>query len=363
VAERLLELEAVVSLLVSSKEVDQRVLRNESRFNVISLPAVALTGSRRFKAFTHAVRSFRMARCAFRRHPPSVFLSMGGFTGTPPALAARSMGVPVVLHEANAIPGRANRWLARWARRAYVYFPQAGEALARCEVRTLGMPVREQFQELDAGACRMALGLSAAHPVLLVMGGSQGAHAINELVLQTIGDLAPRVPGLQVIHLTGTEQIAKAQATYRAARVSALIRPFLTEMELALGAADAAVARAGASSLAELAAMRVPTLLIPYPHAADDHQMANATAFERSEAAWVLPQSEATPTRLCGDLVSLLLDREVQARLRSGLTRWHRPDRDTALARELLQIAQTGGPHAAPARPTAGDSARSFSVA
>jgi UDP-N-acetylglucosamine--N-acetylmuramyl-(pentapeptide) pyrophosphoryl-undecaprenol N-acetylglucosamine transferase len=109
--------------------------------------------------------------------------------------------------------------------------------------------------------------------------------------------------------------------------------------------------------------MRVPTLLIPFPHAADDHQLANAIAFERSEAAWVLPQAEANPQRLCSELVSLLLDKEVQARLRSGLTRWHRPDRDAALAQELLEIAQTGGRDAAPARPPAGHSARSFSVA
>jgi UDP-N-acetylglucosamine--N-acetylmuramyl-(pentapeptide) pyrophosphoryl-undecaprenol N-acetylglucosamine transferase len=314
----------------------------EQRFRVVTLPAVGLTRGRLLYFGIQAWKSFRRARREFHEFPPDVFLSMGGFTGTPAAVAARLSGARIVLHEANAIPGRANRWLRHLAQCGYVFFPEAAGRLRGCKTHVFGMPVRNQFQPGDAGACRMALGLAPNRPVLLVMGGSQGARGINELMMNAIGLLANHLPDLQFLHLSGAEDCERVRDAYRTAGVSAMVRPFLTEMELALGAADAAVARAGASSLAELAAMQVPTLLIPFPHAADNHQLANATALERTEAAWVLPQAEASPQRFCSDLVLLLTDSDVRARLRSGLANWHRPDLDIALAQELLRLASQG---------------------
>src|SRR5262249_47238080 len=143
-------------------------------------------------------------------------------------------------------------------------------------------------------SCRLALGLDASRPVLLVMGGSQGASGINELVTQALASLRQAAPELQYLHLTGPSDLEKVQAAYAAQKCPALVRPFLTEMELALGAATLAVSRAGGSSLAELAAMRLPAILVPYPFAADNHQYYNARALSDAGAALLLAQNTAT---------------------------------------------------------------------
>ncbi|MGE3310715.1 MAG: glycosyltransferase [Limisphaerales bacterium] len=336
VAERLWEAGARVTLVVSKKEVDQQALRGDARFDVLTLPAIGFS-TRRILGFTAACyRSYRMALRAFRDDPPAALLSMGGFTSVPPAWAVRRAGGAVMLHEANAIPGRANRWLARFARQGFVYFPEAAGRLAMSRTEVVGMPVRSQFRDLDAGSCRLAMGLRPDRPVLLVMGGSQGASGVNEAVFAAVPRVTRCVPGLQWLHLTGPAEEAKVRARYRDAGVQARVQPFLTEMELALGAADAAVARAGASSAAELAEVGVPPFFLPYPYAADDHQTANARAFERTGAARWMPQAEAYSEAFADSVVALLTDATVRAGLKAGLAQWRRPDADRVLAERLL---------------------------
>lgn len=338
VAQRLADRDVRVTLMVSPKEVDQRGLRCEQRHRVVTIPAVGFSATRGLRFLVQAWRSYRMARRDFRESRPDVYLSMGGFTSAPPAWAARAAGLGVVFHEANAVPGRANRWLAQFARRGYLFFPEAACWIRRCATEVVGMPVRDQFQPMDPSACRAGLGLAPNRPVLLVMGGSQGATAINRKLLHAAPLLAKRVPGLQFLHLTGSRDEGWVRDGYRAAGLAAVVRSFLTEMEYALGAADAAVTRAGASSIAELAAMRVPALLIPYPHAADDHQVQNARALERTGAAWFLPQQEASTQRLADELTLLLTDASIRRALHRGLGHWHRPDADLALADALMEL-------------------------
>src|SRR5438034_1876548 len=151
---------------------------------------------------------------------------------------------------------------------------------------------------MDAASCRVNLGLDADRPVLLVMGGSQGASAVNHLVSQSLALLSTQSPDLQFLHLTGAGDFKKVGDAYAARKLKAVVRPFLTEMELALGAATVAVSRAGASSMAELAAMRLPSILIPYPAAADNHQFYNARAFADVGAALLLEQSSGTGEKL-----------------------------------------------------------------
>lgn len=336
VAERLWDAGAKVTLVVSPKDVDQQALRGDGRFEVLTIPAVGLSGGRFLRFAVACVRSYRVARRAFRGMSPDVLLSMGGFTSVPPAWAVRRARGRVVLHEANAIPGRANRWLARVAERGFVYFPEAAERLPLKQVEVVGMPVRSQFQSLDSGSCRLAMGLRPDRPVLLVMGGSQGASGVNDAVLAAAPRVTEAVAGLQWLHLTGPADVARVRAGYRQAGIQAIVHPFLTEMELALGAADAAVARAGASSAAELAAVGVPSLFLPYPHAAEDHQTANARAFDRTGAALWMPQSEATPGVLSDSVIALLTDEGLRSRLKAGLMSWHRADADLILANRLL---------------------------
>ena len=171
----------------------------------------------------------------------------------------------------------------------------------------------------------MALALDPQRPVLLIMGGSQGVSGINGLLLQALPALVAGAPELQFLHLTGLQEVERVRAAYSLYRNKAVVLPFLTEMEMALGAATVAISRAGASSLAELAAMRLPAILIPYPVAADNHQFYNAHALSAAGAALLLDQAQANGEKLAGMLLNLLQDQAAHTAMREELVRWHSP--------------------------------------
>jgi UDP-N-acetylglucosamine--N-acetylmuramyl-(pentapeptide) pyrophosphoryl-undecaprenol N-acetylglucosamine transferase len=330
-------------LLVSPKEVDQQAARSATGLEVATLPAVALERGRALAFGWGFCRSFATARRWFRQRPCTAVLGMGGFTSAPPILAGRMEGAATFLHESNTIPGRANRWLARVVDQAFVAFPSAAARLRNANVVTTGTPVRPQFKPAPAGNCRLALGLDAAAPVLLILGGSQGASGINELVLGALPVLRSNAPSLQFLHLTGPRDLERVQTAYAAAGARALVRSFLTEMELAMGAATLAVSRAGGSSLAELAAMRVPALLIPYPAAADDHQRHNARALADAGAAALLEPRGATAESLGAQVLRLLRDETGCERMRAELVRWHAPRAAADIAERMVTRLQRLG--------------------
>jgi UDP-N-acetylglucosamine--N-acetylmuramyl-(pentapeptide) pyrophosphoryl-undecaprenol N-acetylglucosamine transferase len=268
--------------------------------------------------------------------PPDAVLAMGGFTAAPPVLAARRLGACAFLHESNAVPGRANRWLSWMVCRAFVGFPSAAAGLHNRRVTVSGTPVREQFQRQDAAKCRLALGLAPDKPVVLVMGGSQGAAALNELLIASLGAFASRAPDLQWVHLSGPAGEAQAKRAFANSGLKAAVYAFLPQMELALGAATVALSRAGASSLAELAAMRLPAILVPYPTAADNHQFHNARAFEATGAAWLLDQRSASPDTLARMVLDLVRAPQSLARMQAALERWHTPAAAAQIADEIL---------------------------
>jgi UDP-N-acetylglucosamine--N-acetylmuramyl-(pentapeptide) pyrophosphoryl-undecaprenol N-acetylglucosamine transferase len=326
-----------VTLMVSPKEVDQQAAGSIADMQIVILPAVA-SGRGRWLAFAIATgKSYRLARRFFVQQRPDLVLAMGGFVSAPPVLAGKRCGAKTFLHESNSIPGRANRWLARWVDGAFVYFPAAAERWPARRVTVTGMPVRAQFlSALEAAKARTALGLAPQAPVLLVMGGSQGASAVNQLVMEALPQLRQAAPDLQFIHLTGGRDADKVRAAYRAQGASALVCAFLKDMATALAAADLAVSRAGASSLAELAARRLPAILIPYPAAADNHQYFNALAFAQSGAARLLQQAAATPGSLAGEILQLTADAAKRAAMRQALQPWHRPDAVAQIADGVL---------------------------
>jgi UDP-N-acetylglucosamine--N-acetylmuramyl-(pentapeptide) pyrophosphoryl-undecaprenol N-acetylglucosamine transferase len=351
VAEVLQERAVDVLLLISTKDVDQRGVRGLVEVPVERLPAVGLE-SGKWKAFVQGfIASYRQARALFRIRPPRVVLAMGSFTSVPPVLAGRVGRAPSFLHEANAVAGRANRWLAPLVREAFIYFPRAAERLWNPHIRVTGMPVRSQFQfqAAEAAGCRLALGLRPDDPVLLVTGGSQGAHGLNEAVLRAAPSLRRLDARLQVLHLTGAADCEAAKRAYAASGMPAVVRPFLSEMELALGAASVAISRAGASSLAEAAAMRLPTLLVPLPSAVDNHQLHNARDFVETGAARMVAQAEATPARLIEMLWPLLNDARVIGGIRESLTGWHRPDAARVMADTLMAAIDASAPALGPA--------------
>ncbi|MEW6155855.1 MAG: undecaprenyldiphospho-muramoylpentapeptide beta-N-acetylglucosaminyltransferase [Verrucomicrobiota bacterium] len=342
VAEALQERGCDIALLISPKEVDQHAVKAAHGMEVVTIPAVGFALSTVF--FSSAFKSFQICRRQFRARPPQAVLAMGGFTSAAPVIAGKISGAATFLHEANSIPGKANRWLAPLVDEVFVGFPSAAPLLKNSAVTVTGTPVRTSFSVSDPAACRMAMGLDPARPTLLVMGGSQGASAINELAMTALPLFRSKAPAWQYLHLTGERDCEKVRSAYQAHQMKAMVRPFLTEMELALGAATVAINRAGASSLAEMAAMRLPCILIPYPTAADNHQYFNAKAFMESGAARQLDQASANPEHLVKLVLELGADSIVRQHMCTALQHWHFPDAATHIAERMLALMRKPRP-------------------
>jgi UDP-N-acetylglucosamine--N-acetylmuramyl-(pentapeptide) pyrophosphoryl-undecaprenol N-acetylglucosamine transferase len=336
VAEQLIKCGCDVALLISPKDVDQQAVKSATGMEIFTLPAVALQ-NRNFFSFAHSFwQSWRATKKIFQARPPQAVLAMGGFTSAPPVLVGNALGAKTLLHESNTIPGRANRFLSRFVNEAFVGFPDAGAQLKSRNVTTTGTPVRSQFQPREVSECRVALGLDPNRPTILVTGGSQGASGLNEMILSALPLLAQK--NWQWLHLTGTNDFEKVNVAYAARGIKAVVKPFLAEMELALGAATASVNRSGASSLAEIAAMRLPSLLVPYPTAADNHQFFNASAFEKTGAAKLLEQKNSTPGKIAAILTALVEDETVRAKMQPALAQWHAPKASEQIAGIILDV-------------------------
>jgi UDP-N-acetylglucosamine--N-acetylmuramyl-(pentapeptide) pyrophosphoryl-undecaprenol N-acetylglucosamine transferase len=327
-----------VTLMVSPKNIDQQAIQTIAGMGIVTLPAVGLSRAAFFRFVSGLWRSYRLAKACFAQRPPRIVLAMGGYISAPPILAARRFGAKTFLHESNSIPGRANRWLARWVDGAFIFFPEAGKNLAARRLEAVGMPVRPQFLEpMTPGAARAAMGLAPDGPVLLVMGGSQGAARVNELIVRFAPELRRALPNLQFVHLTGSRDLDPVRARYQALGIPARVHAFCNEMAPAMAAADVAVSRAGASSLAELAARRLPAVLIPYPSAANNHQFYNARAFVQSGAARMMAQDSARPEQLVNEILELIRNPLMRSSIQNALARWHSPAAAGDLAERILR--------------------------
>ena len=324
VAEQLRQRGCDVALLISPKEVDQQAVKNLPGIETFTLPAVGLQNRNYFSFAKSFWDSFSASRNYFKQRPPAAVLAMGGFTSAPPVLAARKFGAKTFLHESNTVPGKANRFLARFVDTAFIGFWEAETRLCARNIMHTGTPVRPQFfaEKNDLARCRAALGLDANSPTILIVGGSQGARGLNDLVLSALPLL--KAKGWQFLHLTGAADFEKVRAAYAALDLKAVVKPFLAEMDLALGAATACVSRSGASSLAEIAAMWLPSALVPLPTAADNHQFFNAAAFDKTGAAKLLEQN-SSPEKTAAALVELVENDSYRSQMRQHLTGWHSP--------------------------------------
>jgi UDP-N-acetylglucosamine--N-acetylmuramyl-(pentapeptide) pyrophosphoryl-undecaprenol N-acetylglucosamine transferase len=342
VAEQLQRRDCEVTLFLSTKEIDRQAAAGVVGMEVVRLPAVGLTPGRVLHFLKGFVSAYRVARRQFRAQPPRAALAMGGFTSAPPMLAAKSAGAKAFLHESNAIPGRANRWLSWKIDQAFVGFSQSAARLHTRRFTVTGTPVRSEFRPADPARCRAELGLDPKRPMVLVMGGSQGASGINELVLRTLGLAKQQQPDWQWFHLAGAADAAKVADAYAKLGLKAIVHPFFAHMELPMGAASCAVSRAGASSLSELAAMRLPAVLVPYPAATDNHQFYNARSFVDVDAAALLEQFSATPEGLLNLLRGQVEDEALRQRMQSALAGVHAPKAAEEIAETMLaEVSRT----------------------
>ncbi len=336
VAEQLASRGCRVTLLTSAKDVDQQAVKAVAGMEVVALPAVGLKRGGEIAFLRGCTRSYRALLGLFRERPPQAALAMGGFTSAPVILAARRTGARTFLHESNTVPGRANRWLSWVVDCSFVGFPSAATRLHARKVTVTGTPVRSQFKQREPAVCRAALGLEPGLPVIVVMGGSQGASGINEMVIKSLPLLAQDAPEMQWFHLAGPDDAGRVKRAYEALKLKAIVHPFFAGMDVVLGAATAVVSRAGASSLAELAAMRVPTVLIPYPAATDNHQFYNAQAYVERGAACLLEQKHATPEKLAHLILGLSRSPAARAKMQSALAQWHTPRAAEEIAKAML---------------------------
>jgi UDP-N-acetylglucosamine--N-acetylmuramyl-(pentapeptide) pyrophosphoryl-undecaprenol N-acetylglucosamine transferase len=249
---------------------------------------------RLFVAVTQALR-------AMRRHRPSVVLGAGGFASGPGGVAAWLTRRPLVVHEQNAVAGLTNRVLARLAVRVLEGFPGSFGRGVRAE--RVGNPVRPEIAAVAPPERRLAGREGALR--LLVFGGSQGAARLNAVLPAALAQLPPALRP-EVLHQTGTQGLDETIAAYRSRAIDADVRPFIDDMAGAYGWADLAVCRAGALTIAELAAAGVPAVLVPFPAAVDDHQTRNAEQAVTAGGAVLLPDSQLTPVSLAGVLGGLL---------------------------------------------------------
>lgn len=246
------------------------------------------------------LRALADALAVLRRVRPDVVLGMGGFAAGPGGLAARLLGVPLVIHEQNAAAGLTNRLLARLATTVLQAFPGTFAGA----VKTVGNPTRAGFAEVPSPPLRLAHEGPAR---VLVVGGSQGAKALNQVVPAALA-LLPVAQRPFVRHQAG-RTLPVAEAAYAEAGVVAVIDAFITDMPAAYAEADLVICRSGASTIAELCAAGCASVLVPFPFAVDDHQTANAQYLSEAGAALLLPEHTLTPERLATALQRLLADR------------------------------------------------------
>jgi UDP-N-acetylglucosamine--N-acetylmuramyl-(pentapeptide) pyrophosphoryl-undecaprenol N-acetylglucosamine transferase len=299
VAEVLRQRGHVVLLFVSEKEIDSLALSTRSQFRFEKLPTVgfpSLYSPQIFGFIRRFTESLSLCRSIYQKFKPQVVLGMGGFTSTAPILAGRLRGISTLVHESNAIPGKANRLAAKMVRAVLLGFKEAAQFFPKVRTEITGTPIRNELKRVDKQSARQKLGLEAGLTTMLVMGGSQGASGINQAMIKTLPLL--RGSALQVIHLSGTRDERLVADNYHREKIPAYVAAFHHHMEEVYSAADFAVARSGAASLAELAFFGLPSILIPFPYAADDHQTRNAEIFVRAGAAMVLKESDLTPELL-----------------------------------------------------------------
>jgi UDP-N-acetylglucosamine--N-acetylmuramyl-(pentapeptide) pyrophosphoryl-undecaprenol N-acetylglucosamine transferase len=289
-----------------------------------------------------AVMALGEGRALVRRLRPDAVLSVGGYAAGPVSLAAWALGVPLALLEPNSVIGLANRLVAPLARRAYLAFPEAERHFRRERVLRAGVPLRPGFEPAAPPA-------AGERVRILVLGGSQGAKALNDAMPRAVAALGKLVEVVHQSGVAGADEVRKLYAELGAGE-SATVVPFIDDMPAALAGADLVVGRSGAGALSEMCAVGRPGLLVPYPFAAGDHQRVNAEALVRAGAARMVPNRDASPERLAREIRELATDRAGLVRMAGAARALGRPAAAETIARDLLALAGVAMDEASAAR-------------
>ena len=374
------EPDARVLFVGSQKPIEQDIVVGAG-FEHVALPSVSpsLSPTRIGSSLVNNWRAYRQACTIMTRERPSVIVGLGGFASVPPVLAAWRASVPIVLLEQNVVPGKATRWLSRFAEVVCLPWKQAANGLPSV-VKTVvtGNPIRAEIAALAGGRVSLPLPWGAGrgegpqderfflpeksegrgvnrdavpHPafghllpggegvgssretnsMLLILGGSQGAASLNAAVLDALATLQTELTGWRIVHQTGPADFDAIRQRYAALSLAADVQPFFRDMAEQYRRATCVISRAGATTLAELACAGLPALLVPLPTSAHDHQRLNARLFAAHSAALVAETTSSAADFLRASLVQLLSDQPLRHRLRQNLLALAQPQAASAV--------------------------------
>jgi len=308
-------------------------------YRLFTLPVAGLVGKglmRRLLGLALIPAALIAATRVLKEFAPDLVVGVGGYASAPVLFMAGIRRVPRVILEQNAVPGVTNRIFGPHADRVFLAFEEAAAAFKGGAFSCPGNPVREGLLSAPPRA-------PADGPHLLVFGGSQGARAINDAMLAAAPGLLSQVPGLTLTHQTGAADLDRVRAAYAPHGGRAEALAFIDDMGAAYSRADLVVCRAGATTVAELTALGKPSVLIPYPHAAHDHQSANARLLAAREAAVLLPQAELDGDRLAGTVHDLLKNPAGLATMGAAAKAAGRPEAARRIVAECLELLSPPG--------------------
>jgi len=257
-------------------------------------------------------------------------IGVGGYAAGPATIAAVLLRIPVILFEPNVVPGYANRAVARFAKDAAVHFAPTGRWFRSFQVT--GVPVRPAFFQLPKRRSK--------RPTLLVFGGSQGARALNRIVCEAAAELLRRIPGLSIVHQTGEREFNNIGTFYLSRKIDVEVRTFIDDMPQSFADADLIVCRSGASTVAEIAAAGKCALFVPFPGAADDHQLRNAELLAKENAALLVSERELSAERFVQEVTALMADPERLALMGGRARAMAHPDAAARIAQMAITAAK-----------------------
>lgn len=326
-------------LLISNKDVDSVLVEAYPHLDFLRSPGIGFSWKPiQFLRFNwQQCRAFRFAIKLLEEKKPDAVIGFGGFLTVGVVFAGFLKGVPVILHEANRKPGRAIRMLSGFARRIYLPEGLKIRNLPPDTIKHAGYPVRKEIKPQPREAARKRLGIQVPGKLVLVLGGSQGALALNRWVKECFPDLAEE--GISVLCVTGLIKENRGTVEHKAKDgqlAKAIFMPFSNQMADLLSCADLVVSRAGAGSIAEFIRCRLPAILVPYPYATDDHQTANARFLEQQGGCVVVPQAEIKS--LTAEVRETIFNDWLLGRLKNNLERLDRNNSIDAMAQDLEQL-------------------------
>lgn len=345
---RIADEEKIVSLeltYIADQAFDPEQLRMED-IRFIQLPSGKIRSYFSLKNITDLFKTVRALSRAFLviyRIFPDVVFGKGGFASFPVLAAARFFGIPIVIHESDSTPGRVNKWAGKFAHRIAVSFPETLEYFPKELTAYTGNPVRSRILGGNEDEALALFSLEPHIPVILVLGGSQGAKPINDVFVQIVGQLTEE---FQIIHQTGkalyNDVLKEASVLLEKSphRGRYRIFPFLNEDQLRNAArlARLVISRAGAGAIFEIAAWGIPSIIVPFEYAASDHQRHNAYLYARSGACEVVEQPNLTPTVLLNQIKKLLTDEKRRSQMIAAAQRFSRIDAAEKIAREIIRV-------------------------